>query len=67
MPNDSTAIAEAERAGFDLSLVDASLGYDYTKRAEQHQAALDLALELAEIGKRLRGESQPTSGAALRG
>jgi hypothetical protein len=66
MPIDADAIAEAERAGFDLSLVDASLGYDYTKRAEQHQAALELALELADAGRRLRGESQPTSRAPVR-
>ena len=66
MPNDANAIAEAVRAGFDLSLVDVSLGYDYTKRAEQHQAALDLALALADAGRRLRGESQPTAGAPVR-
>jgi hypothetical protein len=53
-----TATEEAERAGFDISLIDVSLGYSYDKRAEQHQAALELALELERIGQQLRGETQ---------
>jgi len=60
------ATDEAERAGFDVSLNDVSLSYTYEKRAVQHQAALDLALELERIGRELRGESQPTDRAALR-
>jgi thioredoxin-like negative regulator of GroEL len=39
----SPAQAEAERAGIDLSLIELSLSYSYDKRAEQHQAALELA------------------------
>lgn len=54
-----SAIEEAERAGFDLSLIDVSLGYSYDKRAQQHQAALELALELERIGRQLRDASQP--------
>lgn len=54
-----SATEEAERAGFDVSLVDVSLGYTYDQRAEQHQAALELALELERIGRQLRGETQP--------
>ena len=54
-----TATEEAERAGFDISLIDVSLGYSYDKRAEQHQAALELALELERIGRQLRGETEP--------
>jgi hypothetical protein len=54
-----TAVEEAARAGFDLSLVELSLGYSYDKRAEQHQAALDLALELQRIGRELRGATEP--------
>jgi hypothetical protein len=61
-----TAIEEAERAGFDMSLIDASLRYSYDKRAFQHQQALDLALELEAIGRQLRGESQSTAPAPLR-
>lgn len=53
-----SAAEEAKRAGFDLSLIDVSLGYSYDKRAEQHQEALELALELERIGRQLRGEAQ---------
>jgi hypothetical protein len=45
-----TATEEAARAGFDLSLIELSLSYSYDKRAQQHQAALELALELERIG-----------------
>jgi hypothetical protein len=55
-----TAAEDAARAGMDLSLVELSLSYSYDKRAEQHQAALDLALELQRIGRELRGAAQPT-------
>ncbi|HEY5756384.1 MAG TPA: hypothetical protein VIU34_11205 [Steroidobacter sp.] len=55
----SAAIEEAKRAGIDMSLIETSLGYSYDKRAEQHQAALELALELERIGRQLRGEAQP--------
>jgi hypothetical protein len=46
-----TAVEEAARAGIDLSLIELSLSYSYNKRAEQHQAALELALELERIGR----------------
>jgi hypothetical protein len=55
----SAAIEEAERAGIDMSLVETSLAYSYDKRVMQHQAALQLALELERIGRQLRGEAQP--------
>ena len=61
-----SAVAEAERAGFDISLIDCSLSYSYQKRAEQHEAALNLALELEKIGQQLRDKSQPTAPATLR-
>lgn len=54
-----TATEEAIRAGIDLSLVELSLSYSYDKRAEQHQIALDLALELERIGRELRGATKP--------
>lgn len=54
-----TAAEEAARAGFDLSLIELSLSYSYDKRAEQHQAALELALELERVGRELRGAAQP--------
>lgn len=56
----SAAIEEAKRVGIDMSLIETSLGYSYDKRAIQHQAALELALELERIGRQLRGEAQPT-------
>jgi hypothetical protein len=43
------AIEEAERAGFDSSLIDANLSYSY-----EHDAALELALEFERVGRQLR-------------
>lgn len=37
------AVQEAERAGFDLSLIEANLSYSYEKRVLLHDAALELA------------------------
>jgi hypothetical protein len=54
-----TAAEEATRAGIDLSLIELSLSYSYDKRAEQHQTALELALELERIGRELRGAAEP--------
>ncbi len=48
------AIEEAERAGFDMSLVDESLRLSYDQRALQHQEALNLALELERAGRKLQ-------------
>jgi hypothetical protein len=42
----NTAVEDAEKAGFDLSLMDASPSHSYENRAIQHQEALNLALEL---------------------
>jgi hypothetical protein len=59
MAIDMTAVEEARRAGIDVSLIEVSLSYSYDKRAEQHQAALELALELERAGRELRGRTQP--------
>jgi hypothetical protein len=59
-------IEEAERAGFDLSLIDESLSYSYEQRALYHQAALNLALEMESAGRRIRDRHQPTATASLR-
>ena len=56
----ASAIADAERAGFDMSLIDANLSYSYEKRVLLHDAALALALEMERIGQQLRGDTQPT-------
>jgi hypothetical protein len=60
------AIEEAERAGFDMSLIDANLSYSYEKRVLLHDAALELALEFERIGRQLRGATKPTDSDALR-
>jgi hypothetical protein len=61
-----TAILEAERAGFDSSLIEESLALSYEQRAVQHQCALDLALEMERAGRVMREQSQSTSTASLR-
>jgi hypothetical protein len=58
-----TAIDEAQRAGFDLSLIEESLSYSYEQRAVHHQRALDLALEMERAGRQLRERSQSTAPA----
>jgi hypothetical protein len=52
-----SAIEEAECAGVDLGLVDDNLRLTYEQRALQHQAALDLALEVERAGRQLRERS----------
>ncbi|MGA3007922.1 MAG: hypothetical protein ABSE59_08525 [Opitutaceae bacterium] len=42
-------IEDAEKAGFDLSLVDASLALPPEQRARQHDQALALVLEFDQI------------------
>jgi hypothetical protein len=61
-----TESQKAAEAGFDLSLIEANLSYSYEKRAELHDAALELALEFERIGRQLRGETERTSAAPLR-
>ena len=66
MSRSPTAIEEAERAGFDLSLVDESLSYTPEQRAVHHQNALDLALELERAGKEFRDKAQSAAPTPLR-
>ena len=54
IPASPSATEITEAAGFDLSLIRESLALSYEQRAIQHQAALDLALEMERAGKRLR-------------
>jgi hypothetical protein len=61
-----SAIQEAERAGFDLSLIDDNLSLSYDQRAIQHQQALSLALELERAGRELRERSESVDSAAVR-
>jgi len=62
---DNTAIDEAERAGFDLSLVDASLRLTPEERAKQHDQAVALVLEFDRI-RRERGEQPRPASSATR-
>jgi hypothetical protein len=55
--SDDKAIEEAERAGFDLSLVDVSLRLSYEQRVLQHAGALELALELRNTGRKHYAQS----------
>lgn len=53
------AIAEAERVGFDLSLVDVNLRLSHEERLLHHAAALEFALELAAAGAAHYAQSAP--------
>jgi len=56
------AIEEAARAGFDLSLIDASLALTHEERAQQHDQALALVLEFDQIRRDRDAKSkQPAS------
>jgi CMP-N-acetylneuraminic acid synthetase len=55
------AIREAERFGFDLSLVRESLLVSYDERARRHEDALVFALELQKAGEKIRAQPQPTT------
>ncbi len=66
MPDPIDAIEDAERAGFDMSLVEESLSYSYEQRAVHHQAALDLALEMEKAGQKLRERDQSAFPASVR-
>jgi hypothetical protein len=61
-----SSIEEAERAGFDLSLIKESLSYSYEQRAVHHQAALNLAIEMEKAGRQFRDRDQSTTPASLR-
>ncbi len=64
MPDIPSAIDEAIRAGIDLALTEDNLRLSFEQRALQHQAALDLALEIERAGLRLRRRSAGDSRAA---
>jgi hypothetical protein len=66
MGGSSNAIDEAERAGFDMSLIEESLSYSFEQRAVHHQNALNLATEMERAGQRLRERNQSTAATALR-
>ena len=57
------AIEEAERAGFDLSLVDESLKLTHEERALQHDQALALVLELDQLRRERNAKLESTASA----
>ena len=59
MPTTPSATEIAEAAGFDMSLVRESLALSYEQRLLQHQAALELVLEMERAGRRLRDAASP--------
>ncbi len=66
MAQDLNILLEAERAGFDLSLIDANLTYSYEKRVLLHDAALALLREAERAGRKLRGDTEPAAAAPVR-
>lgn len=58
------AIEEAERAGFDLTLVDANLALSYEDRVLQHDSALELVLEMSAAGAVLYAKSASSAATA---
>jgi hypothetical protein len=58
MEQDQHLIEEAEKAGFDLALIDASLALTHEQRARQHDRALALVLELDRVRKERDAKSQ---------
>jgi hypothetical protein len=66
MPKTLTATEIAEAAGFDISLIRESLALSYEERVLQHQAALDLMLEMERAGQKLRDAASSTRPAPQR-
>lgn len=53
-----SAIEEAERAGFDLTLIEDSLRLSHEERLLQHERALQFVLAMECAGRGLSGETQ---------
>lgn len=66
MPDSSPTTEGFEKAGFDVSLIDANLRLDPETRALRHQGALDLLIVLSELGKEIRGELENDTAAPAR-
>lgn len=58
------AIAEAERAGFDLSLVDSNLELSVEERLLRHDAALEFKLALRAAGEAMYAQAARTAAPA---
>jgi len=55
MSDRPNALEEAERAGFDLALIEANLRRSYEERVLLHDRALSLLLELEQAGYQVTG------------
>ena len=64
MANQRDTIKEAEKAGFDLSLVDSSLALTHEERARQHDQALALVLEFDRIRRERDAKLESPAAAA---
>jgi len=64
VPTPATATEIAEAAGFDMSLIRESLALSYEQRILQHQAALDLMLEMERAGQAIRDAAASSSDPA---
>ena len=58
------AIAEAERVGFDLSLVDSNLALSNEQRLLRHDAALEFKQALRAAGEAMYAQAARTSAPA---
>ena len=61
LPDIHPAIAAAEKAGFDINLIDSNLALSPAERWRQHSLALEMALELqqARLIRHARLQSTP--------
>ena len=65
MSSDDKAIEEAERAGFDLSLLESNLELTHEERLLRHDGALELVQAMREAGRALYAQT-PLDSAAPR-
>ena len=64
MNADERAIAEAEKAGFDLSLVDSNLRLSVEERLLRHDSALELVQALRAAGAAMYAQAAPAAASA---
>jgi hypothetical protein len=64
MTADEKAIEEAEKAGFDLSLVDSNLALSLEERLLRHDSALELATALRAAGAAMYATPAPAAATA---
>ena len=61
MNESENAIAVAEKAGFDLSLVDSNLRLTVEERMLRHDSALEFVLELRAAGAAMYAQAAPAA------